>query len=613
MAMAMAIEINYQKRKNKDLFKSMEDREGIKLSNLQNYIPVYNKFFSLNETNYNSINLNNKWSITGLLEEDKVNHKTVSWKNMYKCTSKDVTNSKTQEMNVFFKMAPLVNPFKYLTGKYVESVQDIYNLPSLNGNEQVHPAILDINNSAYVDGCFTFLTSHLIHECGFIHGVDYYGSFLGHKTDFKIDVIDDLEHLTTSEYFIKNKDITFSIEDYSHIILDDASQEKLKPIKIYEEDVANDVEHICDEMYEGIFETCGIPSSCEEQISLDDLKDMSLEIMDVIQEFDTTDENACNANMSYALSSSSCSSRTSLTNSDDYISDNDSDDEEIDASDGSKTGSKTGSNTESESCSEYEEETLYATINKFPVQVIAMEYCENTFDNLIENNNLTNEEWMSALMQITMILLTYQKAFAFTHNDLHTNNIMCNSTEKTHVYYLYKKMYYKVPTFGVVFKIIDFGRSIYKFKNQLFCSDSYQPGGDASTQYNTEPYLNENKPRVEPNYSFDLCRLACSMYDFVIEDDVSSKEEIAKLKPFERIIREWCLDDNGINVLYKTNGAERYPGFKLYKMIARHVHNHTPKAQLDRPEFAKFLISKSNVKRGEPIIDIDRIPCCSSV
>jgi hypothetical protein len=103
------------------------------------------------------------------------------------------------------------------------------------------------------------------------------------------------------------------------------------------------------------------------------------------------------------------------------------------------------------------------------------------------------------------------------------------------------------------------------------------------------------------------------MYDFVIEDDVSSNEEIAKLKPFARIIREWCLDDNGINVLYKANGVERYPGFKLYKMIARHVHNHTPKAQLDRPEFAKFLISKSNVKRGEPIIDIDRIPCCSSV
>ena len=36
------------------------------------------------------------------------------------------------------------------------------------------------------------------------------------------------------------------------------------------------------------------------------------------------------------------------------------------------------------------------------------------------------------------------------------------------------------------------------------------------------------------------------------------------------------FDDNGKNILYKKNGEERYPNFKLYKMIARIVHNHTP-------------------------------------
>jgi hypothetical protein len=72
-----------------------------------------------------------------------------------------------------------------------------------------------------------------------------------------------------------------------------------------------------------------------------------------------------------------------------------------------------------------------------------------------------------------------------------------------------------------------------------------------------------------------------------------------------RIITEWCLDDNGINVLYKNSGAERYPEFKLYKMIARHVHKHTPQAQLERPEFAKFSIQKQNIKRGEPVMVLD--------
>jgi hypothetical protein len=622
----MAIEINYQKRKNKELFKSMEETESISLSELQNYIPVYKSFFALNETNYNSINLNNKWSIMELTDGNNPHGKMGYWKNMHKCITKDITNTKTQESNVFFKMAPLLNPFKYLTGKYVDCGKDIFKLPHLTENEGAHASVLDNNNSAYVDGCFTFLSSHLIHQHGFVNGVDYYGSFLGVKNNFKVDVIEDLDHLVSSEYFIKNKDILFSIEDYSHIILDDATPEKLRPIKIHELNDcsanadADIAEQINEEIFEGIFEIRPESSKNqdkkEEPLSLDDLKDMSLELVDIT--LDRGEEESCGQDnkMSRALSSSSCSSRTSVTNSDDYISgqEDESFDEQDDCgSSRSSSFSSSSSRSGSSSSSEYIEETLNATINKFPVQVIAMEYCETTFDNLIENNDMKNEEWLSALMQVIMILLTYQKAFLFTHNDLHTNNIMCNATEKTHIYYLYKKVYYKVPTFGRIFKIIDFGRSIYKFKNHLFCSDSFQPGNDASTQYNTEPYLNENKPRVEPNYSFDLCRLACSIYDFIIEEDNIDEEYISKMKPFAKIIREWCLDDNGVNMLYKTNGAERYPGFKLYKMIARHVHKHTPKAQLDRPEFAKFAVSKSNVKRGEPIIDIDQIPCCATV
>jgi hypothetical protein len=234
-----------------------------------------------------------------------------------------------------------------------------------------------------------------------------------------------------------------------------------------------------------------------------------------------------------------------------------------------------------------------------------MENCEATFDDLILCYDLTTEEWLSALMQIIMILITYQKAFHFTHNDLHTNNVMFNETTDKYIYYCYKKKYYKVPTFGRIFKIIDFGRSIYKFNGQLFCSDSFQSGGDAATQYNTEPYLNPEKPRLEPNFSFDLCRLACSIFDFVI-DDYDEIKDLSKCKdPVKRIITEWCLDDKGLNMLYKGNGVDRYPEFKLYKMIARCVHNHTPQAQLERQEFDAYVY-KGEVPAN--VIDIDKIP-----
>ena len=43
-------EFSYNKRKNTELFKDLETTVGI--SKIQNYIPIYKMFFSLNETNY---------------------------------------------------------------------------------------------------------------------------------------------------------------------------------------------------------------------------------------------------------------------------------------------------------------------------------------------------------------------------------------------------------------------------------------------------------------------------------------------------------------------------------------------------------------------------------
>jgi hypothetical protein len=254
-----------------------------------------------------------------------------------------------------------------------------------------------------------------------------------------------------------------------------------------------------------------------------------------------------------------------------------------------------------------EEEKIMVTIPKFPIQLIAMENCEMTLDDLILRNEINEGEWFSTLMQVIMILITFQKAFAFTHNDLHTNNVMFNSTNKKYIYYCYQNTYYQVPTYGRIFKIIDFGRSIFKYDGKIFCSDSFQTGGDAATQYNTEPYFNEKKPRLDPNFSFDLCRLACSIFDYVI-NDFEEMRNLSKIKdPVKRLIFEWCLDDKGINMLYKNNGVERYPDFKLYKMIARCVHNHTPQAQLERQEFDLFSKFTGEIKNMDDVINIDKI------
>ena len=573
----MALVVNYQKRKNAELFKSLEG--SLLLSKIQNYIPIYNRLFSLNDTNYNSINLNHKWYISNVNNNNK---------NTLKCCIKSIEKGKEQEqtnVDIFFKMAPLLDPFKYLIGKYNTNDPNLLTLPDNTSTEtSVNPKYVDVNNSAYVDGLFLYVTNFLLHEHGFINGVDYYGSFLAIKNEFKLNIFDDIDFLNDSSFFKKNRNILYKVDDYEHLFNADNKSVALKPIQIQHNTSVGScisLKSLNDGLFENMFDDNNVTTS---ETTVNDT-------MTVVQLNDISCTN--NIKITTLRSNSSCSSTSSHTN--------DADDQDDD--DGEENDDGEDSDTEWSDESSYTEEVIEATIPRFPVQVICMENCENTFDDLIVNNELTDDEWFSALMQIIMILITYQKSFSFTHNDLHTNNVMYNKTDKKFIYYLYKKKYYKVPTFGRIFKIIDFGRSIYKVNGKVFCSDSFKMGGDAATQYNTEPFFNDKKPRLEPNFSFDLCRLACSIYDYVIGDLRQTKQT----KPINKLIHEWCLDDNGCNLLYKNNGVERYPEFKLYKMIARCVHNHTPNIQLDRQEFKAFEFT-GKVK-GD-VVDIDKIPVC---
>jgi hypothetical protein len=259
--------------------------------------------------------------------------------------------------------------------------------------------------------------------------------------------------------------------------------------------------------------------------------------------------------------------------------------------------SASGSGSDSASGSyDSDDEQLIVKIRDFPVQAILLEKCVSTLDHIMMTDELTKEEWASILFQVIMTLVIYQKMFAFTHNDLHTNNVMFVETTEEFVYYLYEGQYYKVPTYGRIFKIIDFGRAIYKFRGELICSDSFHPKGDAATQYNFPPYYNPEKPTVEPNFSFDLCRFACALFDYFIYD-LRKVEKLCKSDPIIKLVVKWTMDDKGRNVLYKSSGEERYPDFKLYKMISRSVHHHVPSTEIHNPLFDGYKITYKKYKK----------------
>ena len=95
--------IFYKKNDNKDLFNFFTDNSKNRITEMQNYIPIYSRFFSLTESNDNKINLNNKYSIKKIKNQETENKFSILVENNDK-------NKTTISKQAFFKyLLPEIN------------------------------------------------------------------------------------------------------------------------------------------------------------------------------------------------------------------------------------------------------------------------------------------------------------------------------------------------------------------------------------------------------------------------------------------------------------------------------------------------------------------------
>ena len=556
------------------------------IHHIQQYNPLYSVFFELNERNYNNVSFNHKYQCV-FREKAQVPSKII-----------DITTGKSFDKDLYIKFSPLIDPVRYMAGKYgtsnVLNTNTAIKLPTFTGNtggvkegcKTIESKLAFIHNASYVDCLFYYLSSVLLNKFNFQHGIDYYGSYLGIQEHFKINIEEDVDYLDNFDFFKSNIDKLFILENLktslkpdSNMSFSNGNRQKIRiysekskqldldvilPIEIADLDTCNGIQDEPMELYSKLN-----VSKTNENSSEEDDENSSEEDDENSSEED--DEN------------SSEEDDENSSEEDDDINDDEKEDEDGDEKEDDEDSDEEWEDEDDENPNN----ETHAYIKNFPIQLICMEKCDGTLDQLFMDDLIDEKTGISALFQIIMTLIVYQKVFHFTHNDLHTNNITYVNTNEKYLYYKYNNISYRVPTYGRIYKIIDFGRAIYKFQNKLFCSDSFSPQGDASTQYNFPPFHNPKKTSVLPNYSFDLCRLGCSIYDFIIDGN-NYKPSLKNLDKFQRIIYEWCLDDNGKNILYTKLGEERHPGFKLYRAIAHKVTQHTPQNQLNNPIFQRF-------------------------
>lgn len=632
------ISLGYVKlSENERFMEDAVDSSMIDCISVTSYCPIYKHFFEMNERNNTTFRLNHKYSVNRILREceesddeeydeeydeecDDVEEKEVKEdESIYDIEVPQnhyiIQRSDGKEVTSFFKFAPIIDPIHLMIGKYkdISGIEPCNLLPSFTKTDissNWYRKIQNEYNVSYVDAFFTYLTSKLLHDSSFIHGIDYYGSFSGVKRKLVMNVNDDMEYLCDSEYFVKeNGNGLFDVDlDGLEDVLYSGQSCKNKPA-ISLKSLSGELE--CDDiddlsLIDSIFNKTSTTRNKDENVEkhvdteLEEVHNVDVsncDTLDVIEKSNENDEDYDDDNDSLS-SCSVCTEDVENRYNDSEVGEDECNIESIkDVENGDEDDDGEDDDEDDEDEDEYSiessgEEYVPGVLLNFPIHTVMMESLDDTFDRYIHESIVSEDEIFSALFQVIMILMKYKREFQFTHNDLHTNNIMYCKTNIPYLYYEVDDRKYKVPTYGKIYKIIDFGRAIYTLNNIRLCSDSFSKGEDAHTQYNCEPFFDESKQRIEPNYSFDLCRLACSMYDIVHSPEYSKHLKLQKL------ISVWCQDDRGKSVLYTSTMKERYEGFKLYKMIARQVHNHTPENQLkDGTVFDKLFLWDGKQKR----------------
>lgn len=258
---------------------------------------------------------------------------------------------------------------------------------------------------------------------------------------------------------------------------------------------------------------------------------------------------------------------------------------------------------------------VYSEFKEFPTVLIFQEKMDGIMDKVLDEVDDEFEmKWTAWTFQLIAALCVAQATFGFTHNDLHTNNILYSNTDIEFLYYKTRdNCIWKIPTYGRILRIIDFGRSAFRIGDKWFVSDDFAKGGDAQGQYSFGEFTVNGADTVYPNPSFDLSRYAVSVIEALFPCIPPSKEDggilnqedswIVKesVSPLWNLLWSWLVDDAGKNIVRDEDGTERFPDFDLYEHIAKHISNAKPCEQVRKDIFKQYSISENNVPEKENV------------
>lgn len=542
-------------------------------SDLQTFFPTLSRIYRLSKHDSQNVWFDNAWQIAGL------DISGTSGPCRVKVLAADGTESWKA---AFLKVTHLLDPVRWMKGRY--SLPQHTGLPWhsrtwLTANHKLQ----DPNNQAYVEAMASYALGRLREEGVSPHFNEFYGAFCARAGVYRYNLNDEYASFKRERWFWNGQHKGL----YSLCVVD--TKNPNNPVM---QDLIDEILKEPLRMKDDASDSKGGPPS-EEEI--------------IVEGGDTNEKIEIGSLHSDHFSDVSFESEEEGGDTDEGT-DEDADDEE-----------------EEEGEEEDDEYRIYANFRDFPVMLIAVEENKGTMDALMDSEEEVGAttgtpewemRWSAWLFQVVAALSCAQSLLGFTHNDLHTNNVVWTETDEPYLWYKSRAGgIFKVPTFGKLFRIIDYGRSIFSINGKIFISDDFGSGNDAEGQYCFKPLHPRPVPEevVLPNPSFDLSRLAVSLIDGIFPEApaekkggaVLSSEEGLTVKetisPLYNVLWSWMVDDEGENILIEADGEEKFPDFGLYRHIAAHVHSAVPAQQFSKPAFDQFQVAEKEVATGQRI------------
>uniref|UniRef100_A0A6C0J1F3 Protein kinase domain-containing protein n=1 Tax=viral metagenome TaxID=1070528 RepID=A0A6C0J1F3_9ZZZZ len=199
---------------------------------------------------------------------------------------------------------------------------------------------------------------------------------------------------------------------------------------------------------------------------------------------------------------------------------------------------------------------------------------------------IPEEEWTSYLFQIICALSIMQKYFNLHHNDLHLSNIMCNYTKNEYLYYKYNNIYYKVPTYNKIIKIIDWGRASYNFNNFKSNNYCFSVNGDAFGQYYNNRINNKGKYSENYNSSLDL---------YILSRNLINIDNFPKKGRLYNLIKKW--------INYEIDEIDNIT-FNDYVYGVKKAFRCIPSEQIKSSIFKKYIVDKNEINKTDRVFPL---------